>query len=131
MRSGIFGWSLPPGVTTSMLPGNSPADEEAEAFADSVYEMLGGMPDDALAEKVIAWGEKLRSDAYAEGYSQGQSDEAEARRAAEESAEPGDNCSGPNGHEWAYTGTEYGGDDPSYRGEGRCYCIHCGADGDA
>ena len=35
------------------------------------------------------------------------------------------------GHEWAYTGTAYGGDDESYHGEGRCYCIHCGADGDA
>ena len=35
------------------------------------------------------------------------------------------------GHEWAYTGTQYGGDDESYHGEGRCYCIHCGADGDA
>lgn len=45
--------------------------------------------------------------------------------------EPGDDCSGQNGHEWAYTGTEYGGDDESYRGEGRCYCVHCGADGDA
>ena len=35
------------------------------------------------------------------------------------------------GHEWAYTGSAYGGDDESYSGEGRCYCVHCGADGDA
>lgn len=35
------------------------------------------------------------------------------------------------GHEWAYTGTAYGGDDASFMGEGRCYCVHCGADGDA
>lgn len=34
-------------------------------------------------------------------------------------------------HEWAYTGTAYGGDDESYMGEGRCYCVHCDADGDA
>jgi hypothetical protein len=34
-------------------------------------------------------------------------------------------------HEWAYTGTAYGGDDERWHGEGRCYCIHCGADGDA
>ena len=40
-------------------------------------------------------------------------------------------CPNPGGHEWAYTGTAYGGDDPSYFGEGRCYCIWCGADGDA
>lgn len=39
-------------------------------------------------------------------------------------------CSNPNGHEWAYTGTAYDGDDESYHGEGRCYCIWCGADGD-
>jgi hypothetical protein len=35
------------------------------------------------------------------------------------------------GHEWAYTGTAYGGDDERWGGEGRAYCIHCGADGDA
>jgi hypothetical protein len=34
-------------------------------------------------------------------------------------------------HEWAYTGTAYGGDDERWSGEGRCYCLHCGADGDA
>jgi hypothetical protein len=40
-------------------------------------------------------------------------------------------CSNPKGHEWACTGSSYGGDDESYHGEGRCYCIWCGADGDA
>lgn len=35
------------------------------------------------------------------------------------------------GHVWAFTGSAYGGDDESYHGEGRCYCVHCGADGDA
>lgn len=39
-------------------------------------------------------------------------------------------CTNPGGHEWAYSGTAYGGDDESYFGEGRCYCVHCGADGD-
>lgn len=33
-------------------------------------------------------------------------------------------------HEWGYTGTAYGGDDESYHGEGRCYCLRCGLDGD-
>ena len=33
-------------------------------------------------------------------------------------------------HEWAYSGTNYGGDDESFHGEGRCYCLLCGADGD-
>ena len=36
-----------------------------------------------------------------------------------------------NVHEWVYTGTNYGDDDPRWNGEGRCYCIECGADGDA
>lgn len=40
-------------------------------------------------------------------------------------------CTNPGGHEWVYTGTQYGGDDESYFGEGRCYCQWCGADGDA
>lgn len=39
-------------------------------------------------------------------------------------------CSNPEGHEWSYTGSSYGGDDDSYMGEGRCYCMWCGADGD-
>jgi hypothetical protein len=34
-------------------------------------------------------------------------------------------------HVWVYTGTEYGGDDERWHGEGRCYCELCGADGDA
>jgi hypothetical protein len=40
-------------------------------------------------------------------------------------------CTNPEGHKWVYSGTAYGGDDESYHGEGRCYCEHCGADGDA
>lgn len=40
-------------------------------------------------------------------------------------------CATERGHEWSYTGTAYGGDDEGYRGEGRVYCCHCGADGDA
>ena len=35
------------------------------------------------------------------------------------------------GHQWACSGSAYGGDDDSYHGEGRSYCCHCGADGDA
>lgn len=40
-------------------------------------------------------------------------------------------CPNPGGHEWYFTGAAYGGDDESYHGEGRVYCTHCGADGDA
>lgn len=42
----------------------------------------------------------------------------------------GQRCACP-GHVWVYTGTQYGGDDESYHGEGRVYCANCGADGDA
>lgn len=40
-------------------------------------------------------------------------------------------CGFEHGHDWRFTGTAYGGDDESYRGEGRAYCCLCGADGDA
>ena len=43
-----------------------------------------------------------------------------------DAAEPTETCR----HEWIYTGTAYGGDDPSYHGEGRCICRLCGMDGD-
>lgn len=42
-----------------------------------------------------------------------------------------DACTDPGGHRFVCTGTAYGGDDASYHGEGRSYCEHCGADGDA
>lgn len=34
-------------------------------------------------------------------------------------------------HKFVRTGTQYGGDDERWGGEGRCYCTRCGADGDA
>lgn len=55
-------------------------------------------------------------------------DDCNAR--AEEQA-TGDRCTNPGGHQWSYTGTRYGGDDERWSGEGRCLCVHCGADGDA
>lgn len=44
--------------------------------------------------------------------------------------EPEDACTHPGGHQFECTGTQYGGDDERWHGEGRCLCIHCGADGD-
>lgn len=41
-----------------------------------------------------------------------------------------DRCTNPRGHSFQCTGTSYGGDDERWHGEGRCYCIFCGADGD-
>ena len=48
--------------------------------------------------------------------------------------EPGDNANLVEftcAHDFAYTGTAYGGDDERWMGEGRCYCLKCGKDGDA
>lgn len=44
--------------------------------------------------------------------------------------EDDDACENPGGHKFVCTGTAYGGDDESYHGEGRCYCVYCGKDGD-
>lgn len=40
-------------------------------------------------------------------------------------------CTNADGHKFVCTGTQYGGDDERWHGEGRCLCIYCGADGDA
>jgi hypothetical protein len=40
-------------------------------------------------------------------------------------------CEATTGHRWSHTGTAFGGEDETFRGEGRVYCLHCGADGDA
>jgi hypothetical protein len=39
-----------------------------------------------------------------------------------------DECTDPRGHHWVIEGAA---DDYPGAGEGRCYCEHCGADGDA
>jgi hypothetical protein len=36
-----------------------------------------------------------------------------------------DECTDPRGHSWVVQDTD------EIEGEGRCYCEHCGADGDA
>lgn len=46
--------------------------------------------------------------------------------------EPDENaCTNPLGHSFYRTGTAFGGDDERWGGEGRSFCRHCGADGDA
>lgn len=42
MRS-VFGWDLPPGVTTSMLPGNEPQPPCCEECPEEVFEKCPGM----------------------------------------------------------------------------------------
>lgn len=48
-------------------------------------------------------------------------------RSDEPPPDPRDLCA----HEWSYSGTQYGGDDERWQGEGRVICVKCGADGDA
>lgn len=79
---GKLGWDLPPGVTTSMLPGNSPEEQAAEALAEKVFEMLevAGMTGkgieqssiDSVVEKISA----MLGVAYGDGFKQGQLDAA-------------------------------------------------------
>lgn len=67
-----FGWDLPPGVTTSMLPGNSREEGEAEAMMDAIYDIL---------EKAVTEDEKatalygLVSEAYQKGRADARVDE--------------------------------------------------------
>lgn len=49
----------------------------------------------------------------------------------EEPEEDEESCINPGGHEFVCSGTNEGGDDDSYHGEGRSYCQWCGKDGDA
>ena len=86
MARSIFGWDLPPGVSTSDLPGNSREEQEVEAFVEGVYEMLGeyAANDEKLAEVVATWALALRGNAYSEGYQQGMADAEEAKRHTEQ-----------------------------------------------
>lgn len=52
---------------------------------------------------------------------------AETHFEAETDEEKPDNCT----HDWSYSGTNYGGDDERYHGDGTVHCSKCGADGDA
>lgn len=73
-----FGWSYPPGVSNSDLPGNSKAEQEEEALGTLVYELLGEDTPDDVVNKIIA----LWHDAFNGGYQQALADAAEAAEAA-------------------------------------------------
>jgi hypothetical protein len=78
----MTGWNMPPGCNERDIPGNSREDEAEEALANSVANVLveyGIDPDSKCAEALYDFVSKLRSDAYAEGYAQGGSDEREAQ----------------------------------------------------
>ena len=89
-----FGWSYPPGVTESMLPGNSKEEQEAEAFYDTFYDKMAELAtvtpatDTVDAEyhlkaealdKFVEWAWKQMGEAYHRGYTDGMGDEAFAQ----------------------------------------------------
>jgi hypothetical protein len=86
MSRSKFGWSYPPGVTESMLPGNSAAEQKEEALYDHVYILLEmhsvKLPDDAL-DKLVEAIVKLVSSTWKEGYDSGMADEQIAQEARE------------------------------------------------
>lgn len=78
-----FGWDLPAGCSMSDLPGNSPAEQEAEAFADKFFdkveEIFGKGYHDAVEnefEKLSTWIWHEIGEAYATGYQQANADRA-------------------------------------------------------
>jgi hypothetical protein len=97
MSRNIFGWDLPPGVSTRDLPGNGPEDQWAEAFYDEAftlfdklnkYENFQGPSDDAHVNYVLEENDlndvcehfyKKMGEAYSEGYTARGADEAEAK----------------------------------------------------
>lgn len=83
MSRSIFGWDLPPGVSTRDLPGNQ--DDPSEAFYDLIYDQFPETMDEALKEKLAAWTWDRVSKAWDDGYKQGMSD---AHTAQAEAAKP-------------------------------------------
>src|SRR5215469_1223288 len=85
-----FGWDLPPGVTTSMLPGNTPAEQKEEAAIDKLYEILGPVlnalggpesPHERLVDEAVVELYKQIEIAYSSGYADGVSDNQLAKDA--------------------------------------------------
>jgi hypothetical protein len=81
-----FGWDLPPGVSTSDLPGNSPEEQRQEAFLDAFYDQMTKLRLPLIKEEKLedlsGWIWKQILEAYSEGYVQARDDQ----RMAEEQA---------------------------------------------
>lgn len=82
-----FGWDLPPGVTTSMLPGNTPEDTASEELLEAISGAAQEDLSEEALERLAALLETRIGAAYRSGYLAGQSDEAEAERVAQEEAD--------------------------------------------
>lgn len=75
---GIFGWSLPPGVSMRDLPGNRPEEQAAEALMDLIYDQFPSTMSDDDMEKLSTWISDQIGKAYNEGYQQAVADRKEA-----------------------------------------------------
>jgi hypothetical protein len=78
MSRNIFGWDLPPGVSTRDIENAVGGDSDAEAFYDSIYDEMVEITDEALKEKLAAWAWERVSKAWGDGYQQGVADSKEA-----------------------------------------------------
>jgi len=81
----MTGFNLPPGCSTSDLPGNRPEDAAYEAFVDKLCELDAELVDLQKFDDICDWLWKEMGEAYRKGYTQGQSDE----RLAAEQGGPG------------------------------------------
>ena len=74
----MTGFNLPPGVSVSDLPGNSPAELAAEALSEAIYSQFPESLSAQECDKLEAWITTLIGKAYSEGYSQGAADNSAA-----------------------------------------------------
>ena len=87
-----FGWDLPPGVTTSMLPGNTKEDEAIEALYNAIYTAFDESMktedgnataiehDSANYHRLVGRIAQLVSDAWTEGYRSRKAEEQAAQQ---------------------------------------------------
>lgn len=122
------GYEWPAGATVAKAP-KSGSEYALRRRADAVFHALDDLLDFGLT---YGW------DAICSVDGRGLREQAEqaaqeyrvAYRFEQEADDPNSRCD-HCAHDWVYTGIAYGGDDPRWHGEGRCYCSKCGADGDA
>ena len=60
--------NLPPGVTTSMLPGNRHEDAEYERLANDLYEVVPEGVSDELFDLLVEFVDERVQRAYSAGY---------------------------------------------------------------
>jgi hypothetical protein len=76
-------FNMPPGVSVRDIPGNTPDEQEAEAFFDLVYDKLeevapatSSLMDEEERNAFVTWLWGLMGNAYSKGYADGGNDAA-------------------------------------------------------